>query len=77
MPKPNSDNPLDAPNDWFRIRLICILLETCASFFDKGPSKKKLDFFVTFFQVSNKQQEGSRLTEIVLHQHQGIVPAGH
>jgi regulator of nonsense transcripts 2 len=52
MPKPNSENPLDAPNDWFRIRLICILLETCASFFDKGPAKKKLDFFITFFQVS-------------------------
>lgn len=39
------------PDDYFRIRLVCTLLETCGVCFDRGASKKKLDFFLTFFQV--------------------------
>lgn len=44
-------NPLDLPDDFFRIRLVCTLLDTCGHCFDRGSAKKKLDFFLTFFQV--------------------------
>jgi regulator of nonsense transcripts 2 len=49
-PKPGVLNPLDLPDDFFRARLICSLLETCGVFYDKGVAKKKLDFFLIFFQ---------------------------
>ena len=41
---------LDMPDDYFRIRLVCTVLDTCGVCFDRGPAKKKLDFFLTFFQ---------------------------
>ena len=50
-PKPGRLCPLDMPDDFFRIRLVCTLLETCGMCFDRGIAKKKLDFFLTFFQV--------------------------
>ena len=43
-------NPLDMPDDFFRIRLVCTILDTCGICFDRGSSRKKLDFFLTFFQ---------------------------
>jgi len=43
-------NPLDMPDDYFRIRLVCTILEVCGFCFDRGAAKKKLDFFLTFFQ---------------------------
>lgn len=43
-------NSLDLPDDYFRIRLVCTLLDTCGLCFDRGAAKKKLDFFLTFFQ---------------------------
>ena len=42
---------LDPPEHLFRIRLVCVLLETCGTYFDKGSSKKKLDCFLAYFQV--------------------------
>ncbi|CEP12054.1 hypothetical protein [Parasitella parasitica] len=42
---------IDAPHDFFRIRLCCTLLDTCGMCFDRGSSKKKLDNFLTFFQM--------------------------
>ena len=51
-PAPGKINPLDMPDDFFRIRLVCTLLDTCGVCFDRGTAKKKLDFFLTFFQVS-------------------------
>lgn len=50
-PLPGKLNPLDLPDDFFRIRLACTLLDTCGHCFDRGSAKKKLDFFLTFFQV--------------------------
>jgi len=38
------------PDDFFRIRLIATLLETCGMFFNKGAAGKKLDYFLSFFQ---------------------------
>ncbi|KAL1984619.1 hypothetical protein VTN96DRAFT_8841 [Rasamsonia emersonii] len=49
-PTPGKINPLDMPDDFFRIRLVCTLLDTCGVCFDRGSAKKKLDFFLTFFQ---------------------------
>ncbi|KAL1305320.1 hypothetical protein AAFC00_002222 [Neodothiora populina] len=48
--RPDSLNPLDLPDDCFRIRLVCALLETSGVYFDKGAVKKKLDFFLSFLQ---------------------------
>ena len=50
-PSPERLNHLDLPDDFFRIRLICVILDTCGTCFERGPAKKKLDFFLTFFQV--------------------------
>lgn len=41
---------LDPPDHLFRIRLVCTLLFTCGQFFNSGPSKQKLDYFIVFFQ---------------------------
>ncbi|KAK8198541.1 mRNA decay protein [Zalaria obscura] len=48
--RPDSICPIDLPDDYFRIRLVCSLLETCGMYFDKGAVRKKLDFFLTYFQ---------------------------
>ncbi|KAJ9657550.1 mRNA decay protein [Coniosporium apollinis] len=56
-PMPGSANPLDLPDDYFRIRLVCNLLETCGTFYNKGAAKKKLDFFLTFFQYYIQTKE--------------------
>ena len=49
-PQPGKVNLLDMPDDYFRVRLVCTILDTCGVCFDRGNSKKKLDFFLTFFQ---------------------------
>ncbi len=38
------------PDDFFRIRLVATLLETCGIFFNRGASGKKLDYFLSFLQ---------------------------
>ncbi|XP_054280661.1 regulator of nonsense transcripts 2-like isoform X1 [Macrosteles quadrilineatus] len=43
-------SPIDPPDQLFRIRLVCTLLETCGQYFSHGPSKTKLDYFFVFFQ---------------------------
>ena len=50
-PKPDAFCAIDPPDNYFRIRLVCSMLETCGPYYDKGTAKKKLDFFLTFFQV--------------------------
>lgn len=49
-PKPGNPCILDMPDDFFRIRLVCTLLDVCGMCFERGTAKKKLDFFLTFFQ---------------------------
>lgn len=49
-PVPGKLSALDMPDDFFRVRLVCTLLDTCGHCFDRGSAKKKLDFFLTFFQ---------------------------
>ncbi|KDQ21888.1 hypothetical protein BOTBODRAFT_50425 [Botryobasidium botryosum FD-172 SS1] len=50
-PFPGQPSPIDAPDDYFRIRLVCILLDGCGMCFDRGSLKKKLDAFLSFFQL--------------------------
>ena len=43
-------SPLDPQDSYFRVRLVCVLLDTCGHYFDHGSTKKKLDTFLVFFQ---------------------------
>ncbi|EFA00043.2 regulator of nonsense transcripts 2 [Tribolium castaneum] len=47
---PNIPSPLDPPNHLFRIRLACVLLETCGTYFSSGSSKRRLDYYLIFLQ---------------------------
>ncbi|KAG5951050.1 hypothetical protein E4U53_003874 [Claviceps sorghi] len=49
-PVPGRLNPFDPQDDFFRIRLVATMLETCGMFFDRGAAGKKLDYFLSFFQ---------------------------
>lgn len=49
-PTPGRTTSFDLPDDFFRIRLVSTILETCGMCFDRGSSRKKLDFFLSFFQ---------------------------
>uniref|UniRef100_A0A6B2KWV6 MIF4G domain-containing protein n=1 Tax=Arcella intermedia TaxID=1963864 RepID=A0A6B2KWV6_9EUKA len=40
----------DSPNDLFKIRLVCTLLDTCGEFFTRGSTKERLDRFLVYFQ---------------------------
>ena len=41
---------LDPFDSYYRVRLVCILLDTCGQYFDRGSSKKRLDAFLVYFQ---------------------------
>jgi regulator of nonsense transcripts 2 len=80
-PLPNQVAPLDMPDDFFRVRLVCVLLDTCGMCFDRGTQKKKLDNFLTFFQVgvlAVQLQNAISLivNDSVLHLLQGPPPYG-
>ncbi|KAI0505549.1 MIF4G domain-containing protein [Xylaria bambusicola] len=49
-PAPGRLNPFDMPDDFFRIRLISTMLETCGMFFNRGAAGKKLEYFLSFLQ---------------------------
>ncbi|KAG1671470.1 hypothetical protein FOA52_003128 [Chlamydomonas sp. UWO 241] len=55
---PEAAVKLDAPDDYFRVRMVCCLLDTCGSYFSGGRAARKLDRFLTFFQayLLSKQQ---------------------
>jgi regulator of nonsense transcripts 2 len=55
IPVPDKLNPFDPPDDFFRIRLVGTLLDTCGMFFNRGAAGKKLDYFMSFFQVRKPQ----------------------
>jgi len=40
----------DPPDRLFRIRLACVLLETCGQYFDRGNSKRRLDYYIPYLQ---------------------------
>eukprot|EP00092_Neocalanus_flemingeri_P034844 GFUD01037919.1.p1 GENE.GFUD01037919.1~~GFUD01037919.1.p1 ORF type:complete len:1219 (+),score=513.71 GFUD01037919.1:43-3699(+) len=43
-------NSLDHPDQMVRLRLVCVLLDTCGQYFSSGTSKKKLDYYLLYFQ---------------------------
>ncbi|OQR99407.1 regulator of nonsense transcripts 2 [Thraustotheca clavata] len=47
---PRVPSEVDDDRNVFRIRLICALLETVGTSFDRGITRKKLDRFLVFFQ---------------------------
>lgn len=47
---PDFYSTFDPPQNLFRLRLICVLLDTCGEFFNRGPGKLKLDCFILYFQ---------------------------
>ncbi|KAK9476300.1 armadillo-type protein [Lipomyces japonicus] len=49
-PQPGKFVQLDPADDYFRIRLVCTLLETCGGYFSKGSANAKLNLFLSFFQ---------------------------
>ncbi|PSK36153.1 hypothetical protein B9Z65_5968 [Elsinoe australis] len=55
--RPGALCTIDLPDDFFRIRLVGALLETCGSYFEKGGVRRKLDFFLTFFQYYFQTKE--------------------
>eukprot|EP00927_Polykrikos_kofoidii_P066230 TRINITY_DN61869_c0_g1_i1.p1 TRINITY_DN61869_c0_g1~~TRINITY_DN61869_c0_g1_i1.p1 ORF type:complete len:1314 (+),score=281.66 TRINITY_DN61869_c0_g1_i1:502-3942(+) len=60
-------HPMEAPWDFFRIKLVCVLLETCGHYFDRGAVKQKLDRFLNFFMryVITKGDLPLRITYMV------------
>ena len=50
-PWPDTPSPIDGPDDWFRVRMVCTLLDTTVEYLDRGQWRKRLDNFLVFFQV--------------------------
>ncbi|WAR51812.1 hypothetical protein PtB15_1B248 [Puccinia triticina] len=48
-PWPDVVSPIDAPDDFFRVRMVCTLLNTCGHCFDRGSLKRRLNNFLKFF----------------------------
>lgn len=42
---------LDPADNLFRVKLVCVLLETSAEYFSRGIARTKLDYFFVFFQA--------------------------
>ncbi|XP_055375387.1 regulator of nonsense transcripts 2 [Condylostylus longicornis] len=43
-------SPLDPPDSLFRLKLACVLLDTSGQYFTSSVSRKRLDYFLVFFQ---------------------------
>jgi regulator of nonsense transcripts 2 len=41
---------LDPATNYFRIRLVCALLETCGTYFSRGGARRRLDRYLLYFQ---------------------------
>ena len=42
---------MDVNDHQFRLKLVCILLTTCGMYMKSGSSKKKLDYFLAYYQM--------------------------
>jgi len=60
-------HPLEASFDYFRIKLVCVMLDTVGHYFDHGAVKQKLDRFLHFFirYVHSKGEVPLRFMNIV------------
>lgn len=50
-PLPGQTASMDAPDDFFRLRLVCSLLDCCGVCFDKGSLRKRLDEYLAFLNL--------------------------
>ena len=48
----NNPESLDPADNMNRVKFVCTLLDTCGQYFDRGSTKKKLDCYLIYFQVS-------------------------
>ncbi|WVN87840.1 uncharacterized protein L203_103035 [Cryptococcus depauperatus CBS 7841] len=51
IPYPGRQSPIDAVDDFFRVRLACTLLDTCGVCFEKGSMGRKLDQYLLVLQL--------------------------
>jgi regulator of nonsense transcripts 2 len=51
LPHPDHPSPLDPPQDFFRVRLICTILDTVRPYFVSGNAAKRMDQFLVYFQL--------------------------
>lgn len=68
--------PEDPPDDYFRLQLICVLLNVCGQYFSKGAAKDKMDRFLLFFHryILLKGPLPTRLLYIVLDSLEAMRP---
>ena len=45
------ESELDLADNLVRIRLICLLLDTCVPYIHTSTGKRKLEYFILFFQL--------------------------
>lgn len=64
-PTPHNNQPhmqlaarIDPFDDYYRVRMVCTLLDTCGTYFSEGRAAAKLDRFLMFFQVRGMGLEG-------------------
>ena len=46
----NIPSLLDPPDNLFRIKLVCVLLDTVGKYLNRRNDKKRLEYFLLFFQ---------------------------
>ncbi|EAT37393.1 AAEL010598-PA [Aedes aegypti] len=46
----DTPSEVDPPGSLFRLKLVCVLLDTCGQYFTSASSRKGLDYFLIFFQ---------------------------
>lgn len=49
---PAVESELDPPDHLMRLRLVLTMLDTCGVFFSSGLSKKRLDYYLHYLQVT-------------------------
>ncbi|KAJ1973991.1 mRNA decay protein, partial [Dimargaris xerosporica] len=50
-PHPARVSPFDLPHDYFRVRLCCVLLDSCGQYLNRGRNQTKLAAFLAYFQL--------------------------
>lgn len=50
-PLPGQISSIDAPDDYFRVRLVCTLLDVCGMCFDRGELRERLDDYLLMFNI--------------------------
>ncbi|KAJ1976817.1 mRNA decay protein [Dimargaris verticillata] len=50
-PHPARVSPFDLPHDYFRVRLCCVLLDSCGLYLNRGRNQTKLAAFLAYFQL--------------------------